>query len=111
MVVAGDSPGGALKLALAVSAGEVGLYLRAALACISPWTDLAVTGESMRTKARVDPCFTPEACACRRASTCGDADPRHPLASPLYDDLRGLPPVMVQVGDDELLLDHARRLV
>lgn len=63
------------------------------------------------TKASVDPCFTPEGLHLQAREYLGDADPRHPLASPLYADLRGLPPAMVQVGEDELLLDDARRLV
>jgi acetyl esterase/lipase len=111
VVVAGDSAGGGLTIALAVSARDAGLPLPAALACVSPWTDLACTGESMRTKASVDPCFTPEGLHLQAREYLGDADPRHPLASPLYADLRGLPPAMVQVGEDELLLDDARRLV
>src|SRR5205814_733997 len=92
-------------------ARDTGLPRPAALACISPWTDLAGTGESMRTKACVDPCFTPEDLHLQAREYLGDADPMHPLASPLYADLRGLPPVMVQFGEDELLLDDARRLV
>ena len=111
VVVAGDSAGGGLTIALAVSARDAGLPLPAALACISPWFDLAGTGESIRSKAGVDPCFTPEGLHLQAREYLGDADPKHPLASPLYADLRGLPPVMVQVGEDELLLDDARRLV
>jgi epsilon-lactone hydrolase len=111
VVVAGDSAGGGLTIVLAVSARDAGSPLPAALACISPWTDLAGTGESMRTKAGKDPCFTPEDLHLQAREYLGDADPMHPLASPLYADLRGLPPVMVQVGEDELLLDDARRLV
>jgi acetyl esterase/lipase len=111
VVVAGDSAGGGLTIVLAVSARDAGWPLPAALACVSPWTDLAGTGESMRTKAGKDPCFTPEGLHLQAREYLGDADPRHPLASPLYADLRGLPPLMVQVGEDELLLDDARRLV
>ena len=111
VVVAGDSAGGGLTIAVAVTARDTGLPRPAALACISPWTDLAGTGESMRTKVGVDPCFTPEDLHLQAREYLGDADPKHPLASPLYADLRGLPPVMVQVGEDELLLDDARRLV
>lgn len=111
IVIAGDSAGGGLTLALAVAARDAGLPLPAALACISPWTDLACTGESMRTKAGVDPCFTPEGLRLQAREYLGDADPTHPLASPLYADLHGLPPLMVQVGEDELLLDDSRRLV
>jgi epsilon-lactone hydrolase len=111
VVVAGDSAGGGLTLALAVVVRDAGSQLPAALACLSPWTDLAATGESIRTRARVDPCFSPEGLDLQAREYLGNADPRHPLASPLYADLRGLPPLLVQVGEDELLLDDAMRLV
>ena len=111
VVVAGDSAGGGLTIALAVAARDAGLPLPAALVCISPWTDLAGTGASMRTKAGIDPCFTPEDLRLQAREYLGDTDPRQPLASPLYADLRGLPPLLAQVGEDELLLDDARRLV
>ncbi|MBV9325112.1 MAG: alpha/beta hydrolase, partial [Chloroflexi bacterium] len=92
VVVAGDSAGGGLTIALAVSAGDAGLPLPAALVCVSPWTDLACTGETMRTKVGIDPCFTPEDLHLQAREYLGDADPRQPLASPLYADLHGLPP-------------------
>ena len=111
VVVAGDSAGGGLTIALAVSARDAGVPLPAALVCVSPWTDLAGTGETMRTKAGIDPCFTPEDLHLQARDYLGDADPTQPLASPLYADLRGLPPLLAQVGEDELLLDDARRLV
>ena len=100
-----------LTIVLAVLARDAGLPLPAALVCISPWTDLAGTGESMRTKAGIDPCFTPEDLRLQAREYLGDADPTQPLASPLYADLRGLPPLLAQVGEDELLLDDATRLV
>ena len=111
LVVAGDSAGGGLTLALALSVREAGGRLPAALACLSPWTDLAGTGESMRTRTRFDPCYRPDGLSLAAREYLGDADPVHPLASPLYADLRGLPPLLAQVGEDELLLDDARRLV
>lgn len=111
VVVAGDSAGGGLTIVLAVSARSAGLPLPAALVCISPWTDLALTGASMRTKAGSDPCFRPEDLRLQAREYLGDADPTQPLASPLYADLHGLPPLLAQVGEDELLLDDARRLV
>jgi acetyl esterase/lipase len=111
VVVAGDSAGGGLTIVLAVSARDAGLPLPAALVCISPWTDLAGTGASMRTKAGRDPCFTPEDIRLLAREYLGEADPTQPLASPLYADLHGLPPLLAQVGEDELLLDDARRLV
>ncbi|MDQ6673940.1 MAG: alpha/beta hydrolase [Chloroflexota bacterium] len=111
VVVAGDSAGGGLTIALAVSVRDAGKPLPAALVCISPWTDLAGTGASMRTKAGIDPCFTPEDLRLQAREYLGDADPMQPLASPLYADLCGLPPLLAQVGEDEVLLDDARRLV
>ncbi|MBV9602637.1 MAG: alpha/beta hydrolase [Chloroflexi bacterium] len=111
VVVAGDSAGGGLTIALAVSAGDAGLPLPAALVCVSPWTDLACTDETMRTKVGIDPCFTPEDLHLQAREYLGDADPRQPLASPLYAALHGLTPLLAQVGGDELLLDDARRLV
>ena len=111
VVVAGDSAGGGLTIVLAVSARDAGVPLPAALVCISPWTDLAGTGGSMSTKAGIDPCFRPEDLRLQAREYLGDADPMQPLASPLYADLRGLPPLLAQVGGDELLLDDARRLV
>jgi monoterpene epsilon-lactone hydrolase len=111
VAVAGDSAGGGLTLAVGLSVRDAKGRHPAALACISPWTDLACTGESMRMRARFDPCFTPEGLHLQAREYLGDADPRHPLASPLYGDLSGLPPLLVQVGEDEVLLDDSRQLV
>jgi len=111
VVVAGDSAGGGLALVLAVCVRDAGGRLPAALGGISPWTDLAGTGESMRTRAGHDPCFTPEDLRRQAREYLGDVDPTNPLASPLYADLHGLPPLLAQVGADELLLDDAQRLV
>ena len=74
-------------------------------------TDLALTGESYQTRAQADPFFTKSQAAGLVASYLGDADPKNPLASALYGDLRGLPPIRIHVGDDELLLDDSRRYV
>jgi acetyl esterase/lipase len=78
---------------------------------ISPVTDLALTGESYQTRAEADPYFTKSQVAGLVASYLGEADPKNPLASPLYGDLSGLPPIRVHVGDDEVLLDDSRRYV
>ena len=77
---------------------------------ISAWTDLACTGDSMTTRADVDPMVTDGVLQRMVKEYLQDADPRQPLASPLYADLRGLPPLLVQVGDAEVLLDDSRRV-
>jgi acetyl esterase/lipase len=77
----------------------------------SPVTDLALTGESYDTRAEADPFFTRSQAAALVRSYLGEADPKNPMASPLYADLTGLPPIRVQVGDDEVLLDDSRRYV
>ena len=77
---------------------------------LSPWTDLALTGESHATRASADPLLTTEGMPALVRAYLGDRDPRTPLASPLYAELAGLPPLFVQVGDDEVLLDDATRI-
>lgn len=74
-------------------------------------TDLALAGESFDTRAMAEPYFTKSQVAGLVHSYVGATDPKNPLASPLYGDLNGLPPIRVQVGDDEVLLDDSRRYV
>ena len=107
ILLAGDSAGGGLAVALLVAVREAGLPQPAAVAVLSPWTDLTLSGESLRTRADADPIFTVDALrwyAERYAA--GTA----PGGSPIRADLTGLPPMLVQVGSDELLLDDAVRL-
>jgi acetyl esterase/lipase len=113
IVVAGDSAGGNLTLALLVALREAGDPLPAGAACLSPATDLAGTGESNRTKAKVDPILgsTNKGGFNIIPGYIGDTDRRHPLVSPLYADLHGLPPILIHVGEDEVLLDDATRFV
>ena len=112
LVVVGDSAGGGLTLALAVSVRDDGrLRLPRALGCVAPWTDLAGTGESMRSRAPFDTWYQPAGLAIEARRYLGEVDPKHPLASPLYADLRDLPPLLAQVGEDDVLLDDSRRLV
>ena len=114
IAVTGDSAGGNLALVLLSIAGapayEGGVAPVGAVA-ISPVTDLALTGDSFQTRADADPYFIKSQVARLVASYLGDTDPTNPLASPLYGDLSGLPPIRVHVGDDEVLLDDARRYV
>jgi acetyl esterase/lipase len=111
IVFAGDSAGGGLVLASLLFLRDAGDALPAAAICVSPSTDLAKTGESMRTKADVDPVVrydTSMAHALRYVGT--DGDLKNPLASPLYADLRGLPPLLILVGTNETLLDDSTRV-
>jgi monoterpene epsilon-lactone hydrolase len=110
VAIGGDSAGGGLTLATLLSLRDAGAPLPAAGVCISPWTDLSASGESIRTKASVDPMVTEGPLRAMAAAYLGGKDARTPLASPLFADLRGLPPLLVQVGDAELLLDDATRL-
>lgn len=105
IAVTGDSAGGGLALLLAASTPPN----LAAVAVFSPVADLALTGGSWRTRADADPYFTrAQAEELVRVYLAGH-DPRDPAASPLYGDLAGLPPVQIHVGEDEVLLDDARR--
>ena len=86
------------------------LPLPATGVCISPWVDLTCEGESMATKEKVDPMVTREPLQAMAKHYLGAADPKAPLASPLYGDLRGLPPLLIHVGTSETLLDDSTRL-
>lgn len=107
IVVAGDSAGGGLTVALLTAAREAGLPQPAAAAVFSPWTDLTLSGESVRTRAGIDPLFDLDALRWY-ADKYAPGTARE--ASPVFADLTGLAPLLVQVGNDELLLDDAVRL-
>lgn len=106
----GDSAGGALALATQLRARDERLLLPAATMLLSPWVDLAVTGETMLSNSGNDALFSKPWVEQMAATFLAGADPRDPYASPLYADLTGLPPIYVQVGEHELLLDDSRRL-
>jgi monoterpene epsilon-lactone hydrolase len=110
LVIAGDSAGGGLTVATLVALRDAGGPLPAAAVCLSPWVDLEGLGESMITKAEVDPMVPREAGLQWAKAYLGGAHPRTPLASPLYADLAGLPPLLIQVGTAETLLDDSTRL-
>jgi acetyl esterase/lipase len=114
IAIVGDSAGGGLALVTAMrmtSAALAGSVPKpAAAVAISPWTDLALTGDSMATRAGHDPLLTRDTLEQARIAYLGATDPKEPGASPLYGDLAGLPPVMLHVGGDEILLDDARRM-
>ena len=109
-VFVGDSAGGGLALALALRARDEGDALPAAIVALSPWTDLAVSGESVRRNADADPMLNADDVPHLAAHYLDGADPRHPHASPLYGDPAGLPPTLIQVGGDEILLDDSVRM-
>jgi acetyl esterase/lipase len=109
IAIAGDSAGGGLALATLVALRDAGEPLPAAAVALSPWTDLALTGDSLRTRAGVDVMLKPDGMRETAATYLAGADPRHPHASPLYADLHGLPPILIHVGDAELILDDSTR--
>jgi monoterpene epsilon-lactone hydrolase len=110
VVLAGDSAGGGLAIATLVALRDAGVPLPAGAACLSPWVDLAATGESLEDGAANDPMVHRDGTLKMAAAYLGESDPRTALASPLYADLAELPPLLVQVGTSEALLDDARRL-
>ncbi|MEZ2131488.1 MULTISPECIES: alpha/beta hydrolase [unclassified Sinorhizobium] len=108
IALAGDSAGGGLALALLSQVKDSNPAPRAVVA-LSPWTDLALTSPSMLTRDAVDPIWSAAALAEMARLYLGDVDPRSPQASPVYADRRGLSPLLVHVGDAEILLDDALR--
>lgn len=107
IVIAGDSAGGGLALALLVALREAGDPMPAAAFLISPWADLTCSSPSIEGKRAEDVTLTPEGLAGCAAHYLGGRDRAHPLASPALTDLSGLPPLLVQVGSIEILLDDA----
>jgi len=107
IVVAGDSAGGGLVLAMMLAARDADLPLPAAGICLSPWNDLTGTAKSLKINASVDPTVTKESLDFFASKYLGDEDAQNPYASPLFGDLTGLPPLLIQVGSVEVLLDDA----
>ena len=108
--IAGDSAGGGLTVATLVSLKDQGLPLPSCGVCLSPWVDMEGIGESMTSRAGTDPMVQREGLVGMAGVYLGGADPRSPLAAPLYADLSGLPPLLIQVGTRETLYDDATRL-
>ena len=109
MSIMGDSAGGGLTIAMQVALKQRGLQLPSCSVCISPWTDLEGTGDSIKSKADVDPMVKEEGLHNYSALYRAGADPRDPLASPLYADVSGLPPMLIQTGTAEILMDDSTR--
>jgi phosphinothricin tripeptide acetyl hydrolase len=110
IAIAGDSAGGGLTVAVLLAARDAGLPMPAAAICISPWTDMTASSASYSERASVDPLVSMAGLSRWRQCYIGDGDRRQPLASPAHADLKGLPPLLIQVGGDEVLLDDARML-
>ncbi|MFN7709378.1 MAG: alpha/beta hydrolase [Holosporales bacterium] len=110
VILMGDSAGGGLVLATLLALRDRGVPLPRAAVTFSAFTDLAVTGESIKTLAAQDPVIEVDMVSVMANHYLADADPQNPLASPLYGAYHGLPPLMMQVGSDEVLLDDTLRV-
>lgn len=108
IIIVGESAGGGLCLATLLALRDKGIPLPAAAVALSPWTDLTMSGESHRTRAKaaIDPKGMSSVCSKYYA---GDNDLRLPYISPLYGDLQGLPPTLIYVGNDEMMRDDSTR--
>ena len=111
IAISGDSAGGGLTVATQLAIRDQGLPMPAASVPISPWVDMSASGESFQTRADLDPMVSHENIAGIAANFLGpDGDPDDPLASPLCGDLTGLPPMLIHVGDHEVLLSDSQAL-
>jgi epsilon-lactone hydrolase len=111
IALTGDSAGGALAVTTLLRARERNLPMPAATMPLSPWVDMEITGESLSSNRDKDVLVQKEVVEVMAATFLGDGgNRRDPLANPLYADLKGLPPMYIQVGGDETLLDDSRRL-
>lgn len=110
IVISGDSAGGGLTISALLAIRDAKLPMPAAAVPISPWTDLQGTGESIRTRAARDVMVTQGNLAQSARQYYGANDQKNPLISPVYADFRGLPPMLIHVGDAEILLDDATRV-
>ena len=110
IAIAGDSAGGGLVVAAMLAIRDAGLAQPACGWCISPWVDMEATGDTMDSKAAADPTVQKAGILDMAGMYLNGADPRSPLAAPIYADLRGLAPLLIQVGAAETLLDDAIRL-
>lgn len=110
IAIMGDSAGGGLAFATLLKLRDDGAQLPAAAVTLSPWTDLALTGMSMKLNAETEANVNSAQASRFAGHYLAGADPRTPYASPLYGDLSGLPPTLIQVGSDEMLLDDSVRM-
>ena len=109
ILIAGDSAGGGLTVASMLQLRREGLPLPGGAILLSPFLDMTGSGESMRTRADKDPWFRPDEIGGVIRHYCPDEDIRNPLLSPVFANVAGLPPTLIQVGDDEILLSDSTR--
>ena len=110
VVVAGDSAGGNLALVLCHRLRAAGRRLPGALILMSPWTDMTASGRSYQERAAIDPCITMNYIQAVRKVYAGGRDLSDPMLSPLFGDLTGFPPTLIQAGTHEILLSDSIRL-
>nr|WP_320026908.1 alpha/beta hydrolase fold domain-containing protein [uncultured Acetobacterium sp.] len=109
IVFAGDSAGGGIALATLLKCKDDGMPLPRVCAVFSPCTDMTISGASHMTRVKADPCTPKGANETYLDYYIGEGEPKHPYASPLFGDLSGLPPTIIQVGDNETLRDDSTR--
>jgi len=110
LMLAGDSAGGGLALATLLALRDAGVPLPAGAMLLSPWTDLTGGGASISSRAAAEPMLGIEMLLECAAFYRGSTDAKEPLVSPHFGDFHGLPPLLIQVGDAEILLDDSKRL-
>jgi epsilon-lactone hydrolase len=110
IAIAGDSAGGGLCLSTLIALRDTSRPLPACAVCISPWVDLTLSSKSIFSNAKADPVLSSDILTPYANDYAGEHPKGDPLISPLYADLEGLPPLLIQVGTEEILLDEARRL-
>ena len=110
IVIAGDSAGGGLAVAAVLALRDEGEILPAGLVCISPWADLSMSGETVTTQAENDPMISLKTSVLHAGRYFAEHDPRNPLISPVFADLKDLPPMLIQVGEYEILKSDSLRL-
>ena len=110
IVLAGESAGGGLVVAALLASRDAGLPMPACAYLMSPYADLTLSSETLTSKESLDPVLTPEGLRVRAPEYLGGADASNPLISPVFGDLDGLPPLLIQVGSHEILLDDAIQL-
>jgi epsilon-lactone hydrolase len=110
IVLAGESAGGGLAVATLLAAREAGLPMPSCAFLMSPYADLTLSGETLLDRQSLDPILTPEGLRVRAPEYVAGADASDPLISPIFGELRGLPPLLIQVGSHEILLSDAIRL-
>ena len=110
IIFGGDSAGGGLSMAVLMAAREQGLAMPGGCFALSPWTDLSMSGESYQTMEEKDAMLKKKELADAASMYIGDNVAHNPLISPIFGDLSGLPPLLIQVGSEEMLLDDSRKL-